>query len=228
MRESGVNYSNVKSNTSNQNTSVSPYKGVSAAKLAQMDKIEEQYDARIAAYAATQKKEEVFEEDTGSGFLTAVQPTPSTPTPIVIQPTVPPVKSATPQYILGDSQTVPIEVITDLIFENIGGHELIDIARHDTISGNFIPTQLIKNINKINQTYDPKNILNLQNTSDKYFASFPIKLNNKIPESGTGPDGSSVYLDDNGNIVIELINIEVEEQVELQMSTNGTIYEVVI
>jgi hypothetical protein len=119
--------------------------------------------------------------------------------------------------------------MTDLIFENIGGQELLEITRHDTISGDFIPSQLIKNIGRLNQVYDAKNIINLQNTSDRYFSNFAIKLNNKIPNIGNGPDGSNIYIEDStGDIIIELIDMAADEQVEVQISIDGTIYEVVL
>jgi alpha-L-arabinofuranosidase len=116
--------------------------------------------------------------------------------------------------------------MTDLIFENIGGHELINIARNDIINGQQISYQPIKNISSIQQQYNPNNIVSLQSTSDKYFANFPIKLENKIPQLGTGPDGGSIYIDpNNGNIVIEIINVELDEQVEVEITVSGTIYE---
>ena len=58
--------------------------------------------------------------------------------------------------------------MSDLIFENIGGQELINIARTDTINGQKILYQPIKNINSINQEYGPNNIVGLQKTSDKF------------------------------------------------------------
>jgi hypothetical protein len=49
--------------------------------------------------------------------LTATPPAPNAE-PIVITP---PVKTATPDIVLFDESIVPIEVMTDLIFEDIGG-----------------------------------------------------------------------------------------------------------
>jgi hypothetical protein len=116
--------------------------------------------------------------------------------------------------------------MTDLIFENIGGQELINIARNDIINGQQVSYQPIKNLSSIQQQYNPNNILSLQSTSDKYFANFPIKLENKIPNPGTGPNGSYVYLDPTtGNIIIEAINLEIDEQIEVEVTVSGTIYE---
>lgn len=157
----------------------------------------------------------------------APTPTPSAPAPTAPPiPPPPPIKTAAPDIILFDNTSVPIEIMTDLIFENIGGQELINIARNDTINGQSVIYQPIKNLSIIQQLYNPNNILSLQQTSEKYFQNFSIKLEEKIPNTGNGPDGSNVYIDDlTGDLVIELINILDGEQVESQISINGTIYD---
>lgn len=163
---------------------------------------------------------------------TVVTPTPLTPTaiPTTITPVAviatPPVKTAPIDTVLFDDESTPIEVMSDIIFENIGGHELINIARNDIVNGQQVSYQPIKNLSSIQQQYNPNNILSLQSTSDKYFANFSIKLENKIPEPGTGPNGAYVYLDeDTGNMVVEAINLEPDEQIQVEITTSGTIYE---
>jgi hypothetical protein len=155
-----------------------------------------------------------------------VSATPPTPIVTSVAPPVPVVKTATPQYILPGEDIMPAEIMTDLIFENIGGQELLLLSRHDLISGDYIPQQLIANIKKINNEYDPKNLF-ISQTSNKYFANFSIKLNSKIPNVGNGTDGSNVYLDTDGGIVIEFIDLLPDEQADIQITTDGTIYEVV-
>lgn len=138
----------------------------------------------------------------------------------------PPVKTAPIDTILFDDETVSIDQMADLILENIGGQELINIARSDTINGQKISYQPIKNLSSIQQRYNPNNILSLQQTADKYFAGFPIKLENKIPNEGNGVNGENVYIDeDTGDLVIEFINLTPEEQIEVQITVDGTIYE---
>ena len=61
---------------------------------------------------------------------------------------------------------------------------------------------------------------------EKYFANFAIKLEEKIPLVGNGPNGSNVYIDQTtGDLVIEGININKDELFEVELSLNGTIYE---
>lgn len=142
------------------------------------------------------------------------------------------IKVATPEIMIATDETVPIELMTDLIFENIGGQELINIARTDIVNGQNVIYQPIKNLTSLYFKYNPQNILALQNTSEEYFKKFPIKLSSKIPNCGNGPDCKHVYLDPStGDLIIELINMEDEEQVEVQIIVNGnsfddTIYEV--
>jgi hypothetical protein len=136
------------------------------------------------------------------------------------------VKTAVPGDILFDDDSVPIELMADLIFENIGGQELINIARNDTVNGQSVSYQIIKNLSDVSQQYNSNNIVGLQSTSDKYFNSFSIKIDRKIPIEPTGPNGSYVYLDNNtGDIIVEAVNLEADEQIEIQIVLNGTIYE---
>jgi hypothetical protein len=132
---------------------------------------------------------------------------------------------ASPDIILFDDDGVPIELMTDLIFENIGGQELINIARNDLINGQNIIYSPIKNLNLLAQQYNSKNILSLSNSADAYFKNFSIKFENKLPNVGTGPNGEIVYLDENGNLVVNTINLLRDEQIEIQIITSGEIFD---
>jgi hypothetical protein len=136
------------------------------------------------------------------------------------------VKSATKDIILFDDGAVPVDLMADLIFEDIGGQELINIARRDTVNGQKVIYQPIKNLASIEQQYNPNNIISLQATADKYFANFPIKLDDKIPQDGGGPLGEYVYIDViTGDLIVEAVNLELDEQIEIQIARSGTIYE---
>lgn len=135
------------------------------------------------------------------------------------------VKIPTKDIILYNDESTPIEVMTDLIFENIGGQEIINIARNDIINGQNVIYQPIKNLTSLYLQYNPQNILGLQNTSNEYFKKFPIKLEDKIPTEGTGPLGEIVYIDtDTGNIIINVINLADDEQVEVEILDGGSIF----
>jgi hypothetical protein len=166
------------------------------------------------------------QEQTNVASLRATPPSPSITQTISTFQAPPPVKTATLDIILFDDETVPVDQMADLILENIGGQELINIARSDTINGQKISYQPIKNLSSIQQRYNPNNILSLQQTADKYFAGFSIKLEDKIPNEGNGANGENIYIDeDTGDLIIELINLNPDEQIETQITVDGTIYE---
>jgi hypothetical protein len=159
-------------------------------------------------------------------FGLKVNPTPPTPTlTATVLPPPPPVKTATLDIILFDEESIPTDGMFDQIFENIGGQELISITRSDIVNGQKISYQPIKNLSAIQQRYNPNNILSLQQTADKFFAGFSIKLEDKVPQIGNGANGENVYLNATGDLIIEFININADEQIETQISVSGTIYE---
>ena len=158
-----------------------------------------------------------------TGSIVATPPTPNLP--VTVSPPPPPVKTATLDIILFDEDAVPVDGMFDQIFENIGGQELISIVRSDTVNGKKISYQPIKNLSAIQQRYNPNNILSLQQTADTLFAGFSIKLEDKIPEVGNGTNGENVYLNATGDLVIEFINLNPDEQIETQITTNAIIYE---
>ena len=134
------------------------------------------------------------------------------------------VKIATPDLLIFGEQSVAIEIMTDLIFENIGGQELINIVRSDIINGQNVIYQPIKNLTNLYFQYNPQNILALQDTDFNYFKKFPINFASKVPVCGTGPDCSIVYLDpETGNLIINVVNIARDEQVEVSIISEGTV-----
>jgi murein DD-endopeptidase MepM/ murein hydrolase activator NlpD len=163
-----------------------------------------------------------------STSYSSINSVPYTPTAaaVVVSPPPPPTKTAPIDTVLFNDDSMSIEIMTDLIFEDIGGHELINIARNDIVNGQRISYTPIKNLGLIQQRYNPNNILNLQLTSEKYFNNFSIKLEEKVPKEGNGIDGSNIYFDETtGDLIIETVNMNPDEQLEVQISTNGTIYE---
>jgi hypothetical protein len=161
----------------------------------------------------------------GGASITATPPAPEPEMLSARMFSAPPVKTATLDIILFDEENIPTDGMFDQIFENIGGQELISITRSDIVNGQKISYQPIKNLSAIQQRYNPNNILSLQQTADKFFAGFSIKLEDKIPETGNGTNGENIYLNATGDLIIELINVNPDEQVETQISVSGTIYE---
>lgn len=176
---------------------------------------------KFTAPPAPVVEEEVIEEEKP----VVVTPEPSYAPPPPPPPPPPKVKVAPIDTVLFDDDAVPKEIIADLLFEDIGGQEILTIARHDTVNGQTVLYQPIKNINILQQQYNPNNLLKLRDTSDTIFGNFSINLFDKIPQVGNGTDGKNVYLDSDGNIIIEFVNLNPDEIVEVQLTSSGTIYE---
>jgi hypothetical protein len=152
------------------------------------------------------------------------------------------VKIATPDLILYNDDVMSIEIMTDLIFEDIGGYELATISRHDLVNGQEVIYSPIKNLTDLYLQYNPNNILSLQ-SSDSFFKSLPLSIFNNLPVCGTGydlipkdgepdktkwtkvPNCESVYIDPiTGDLVINLVNIKDDEQVEVQILNSGNVF----
>jgi hypothetical protein len=140
------------------------------------------------------------------------------------------VKIATPELLNFSDSTLTEDAMVDLIFEDIGGQEIISVLRNDIINGQNITYQLVKNLSDLAYQYRSENIVPLSRTDKDYFKNFAISLYSKIPECGSGYDivgelevsnCKYVYVDPNtGDLVVDLINLRPEEQVEVQIISN--------
>lgn len=156
------------------------------------------------------------------------------PTPISVpastttsNPTTFSVKQPSPSLVQYDVNTLPQELIEDLLYEQVGGHELISMARHDTINGQNISYSLIKNLSIINQIFNPNNIVANQSSYTLKLGEYALDISNKIPDPGSNdyPNGVA-YLDSDGNLVIELTSINQGELLEARITSDGTIYKI--
>lgn len=97
------------------------------------------------------------------------------------------IKVATPDLIQIDEEAIPIDFISNLLFENIGGKELINIARNDIVNGQNVSYNLIGNFTAVQRLYSPKNMFRLVGLPEEFFSNFKIRLSLRIPPNGTGP-----------------------------------------
>jgi len=167
------------------------------------------------------------------------QPVPVAQTPVVSKPAPTPptlslpdppkyagVKSAPIDTIEFIDETFSDNLIIDLLFEDVGGQELLTIARNDTVNGQSVVYQPFKNLGILQETYNPTSLLRLQQTSDKFFSNFLINLRDRIPVVGAGENGKNYYLDPtDGSGIIEFINIRPDEQIEIEIASAGIIEE---
>lgn len=159
-----------------------------------------------------------------SKYLSATPPVPTAS--LVVSTTSNAVKIAGPQYVefredSGEDQ----DFLKILFFENINGVALLSLVNSASLETANIQYQPILNMAETKNALDPKTLLALQDTLDKYFLQFSIKLPRTIPTVGNGPNGKHVYLDlITGNLTIDTINLGLMENIEIQTLQNGTIY----
>lgn len=134
------------------------------------------------------------------------------------------VKPATPDIILFDEAALPVDAMSHLIFENIGGHEIINMLRHDTVDGKNLDYQLIGNTKAISKSFSPSNMISSTGTLQEYFKNFSIRLDIHQVETSQPNYKNVLYIDRTvfpGSLVLEVTNMEVNEQIELQVLNSG-------
>lgn len=146
-------------------------------------------------------------------------PPPPPPGPVLPRFTAMPtpdknIKEAPSDIIQFDDDSVEIALLQDLLFEDIGGVELANISRTDLIDGQAVIYEPIKNLSSIRQEFNPNNVVATA-ISSNYFSRFGIDLDSRgINEP---------YIDENGDLVIEVDNVQEGEEIQVQILLNGTI-----
>lgn len=136
------------------------------------------------------------------------------------------IKVASPSLLQLSNPPLSKEAMVEIGFQDIGGHELINISRSDAINGQDIIYSIVKNLKNVLLEYNSNNIIKLQGTSDNYFKNFPIRLEQKLPKDGTGPNKEIVYIEEStGNLIINLVNLEKGEQVDIEIINQGETFD---
>jgi hypothetical protein len=170
-------------------------------------------------------------ENNNSVIGRRVEATPNVPLPSQAS-TDKSVKSASPDIIISDPGDTAIDLILKLTLEKIGAQELISLVRHDTVNGQNIAYQPVKNVAEVAIAYNPQNIIAIPDTADMFFKNFAIKLESHMPQydpDALYPDmiarDNNVFFDaDNNRIVIELVNLKRDYEVEVQMIASGQVF----
>jgi len=173
-----------------------------------------------------------------------------TPEPIFTIMPVPETVVRTPtRNVTNISSLVPqfnAEHITKIIFESLSAVELSIVERHDTIEGINQRYSIISNLSEIRKKYDASRQLTVMDKFKPLTRIFTINIEDKIPQEDyiiledltatyqyldqnnqiVTREKGYYYIDTNGDLVIELIGLERNQEVEIQIDTNGTIYRV--
>jgi hypothetical protein len=146
----------------------------------------------------------------------APQPVPPNPWMTNVTYTAPVgIKQADPDIIVFDDEVTTGTFLVDRFFEEIGGIELINISRSDIINGDLVTYTPIKNLSALRRQYNPNNIIAIASTAQSAFSRFKIDL---LLRGINEP-----YIDDDGNLVIEVDTVNPDEFIEAEIATSGTI-----
>jgi len=131
-------------------------------------------------------------------------------------------KTGDPQFFVLTDSAFTVEDLENAIWQNIGGHEIISLARRDLVDGQNLDYKLINNLKDLQEEYNPKTIFPIEDIITKYFDRFGLKFENFLPSSealSRIDDGidQPVVLDDDNNIVVYVKNIKENQEVEIQV-----------
>lgn len=153
--------------------------------------------------------------------------------PTVFTPSTPatrttPTKAPERALIVFADDTVLAKEISRLYYQQINALSLSVIERHDTIEGQNPYYRIISNLSSIKSELDPITALARQRATLRpgdfgkgLFLFEKLDTNNPY-----------IYIDDDvnsrtyGNLIIELINLAADEEIQIQIAGNGTIYEI--
>jgi hypothetical protein len=116
--------------------------------------------------------------------------------------------------------------IATLLFEAVGGTEIISLVRRDTVEGQNPYYDLISNLSSITKQYEPTQLIARQKPNQTIFDLYAIDLNRKIPTVSSLRDKklqNFFYIDTNGDLVVELDNMFPDELIQLEIAGSGTI-----
>lgn len=124
--------------------------------------------------------------------------------------------------------------IEKYLFNDIGGTELINLVRNDSVSGMTFNYSVISDLMVQDRLFDPGFLLLNKGRYQSEFDRYAIQLSTRIPETDfyeyntVAPDtnvGTNVYFAGN-DLVIELDNMSDNEFVQIEVLTAGRIYNV--
>ena len=143
------------------------------------------------------------------------------------------IKIPTRDIINIEPQAPGIAEIEKYIFKDVAGTQLINLVRHDTISGMNVVYSVITDLTKVNIDFDPSLLLINKAQYQSIFNQFSIKLTAKVPEEAfydentTLPEDNlltNVYYDEvKEELILEFENVRQTELVQVEVETDGRI-----
>lgn len=130
--------------------------------------------------------------------------------------------AADPDVVLVAPSTLPVDVQAQLILQDMGGTELIMFARHDTVDGQKILYQPIKDLDLLASEFNPKLITGYAPTYMTLKKGFIGDIDDTVPAIDPGSTGAlAINTEAAGNGTEIIINVNTTSNtsvVELAMS----------
>lgn len=117
------------------------------------------------------------------------------------------------------------------LFQDIGGTEMINLVRHDTVTGIDVRYVIISDLIKVNIEFDPSLLLINQAKYQSIFNQYAINLSSKVPDENFYEQNdidppsnliTNTYFDGE-NLIIEFQGVSSTEVVEVEVETDGRI-----
>jgi hypothetical protein len=108
----------------------------------------------------------------------------------------------------------PVELLEKMFFQEVGGTEILSVARHDTVGGEPVIYSEVDNLKDLQIQFNPLNILTTTNINN-LFKGYGIDITQKLNR-----DLDTVRVDVvSGNMEIEVVNVNRDEYVQIQVAS---------
>lgn len=143
------------------------------------------------------------------------------------------IKVATPDLIVFDPNATSADAMADLIFENIGGEELIEISRSDLINSANVIFPRIKNVVRVVPQSAIDQMAGYADTADDDTNNYPLTLSQYVPTKYIFDEENQQFIvvdpveidQATGSVIIETVNMTPDLQIEVQFVANAKLFD---
>ena len=172
----------------------------------------------------TPSNDPAYDRMTGKGIFYPGNPTapsaPAAPPPPPPRPPPPPpgqkqtsqVKISAVNVVNRNYDATSVEQMERLYFQNVGGTEILSVARHDTVGGEEVVFNNVDNIFELRSQFNPLNILMTTNINS-LFSEYGVDIGTKI-----GALDETFSMNADGGIDIQVFNINRDEYLQVQVA----------
>lgn len=129
------------------------------------------------------------------------------------------------------TDTIPESVMEYLLFEQVGGQELLSLSRTDTVSGTNPSYSIITDLINVGFQNSASSIISLPNSLPDTFKQYGIVLGTYVPdieEAYSNPSQNGYIDSDQDNLetyqslIFEFKNMQKNHQIEVQVMVTGS------